>query len=115
MSTFIALVTCLLLSFITDHSRRFLLTFNVILSLTMILFFLLSIQSTDIHDEMHRTEPTEQVFNFCSNKEISIKSVGRIIGHAMIVLLVTFVPIVTTDGIVSTVRVRTGITCAKLS
>jgi hypothetical protein len=69
------------IGFIADKSRRFLLTFNILLIIVIIsytsLFFLPYIQSHHIQAELHPVEQSEYILDFCASQEVATKCSSR--------------------------------------
>jgi hypothetical protein len=74
---FLIFFTNPLIGFCVDHTRRFRLTFNVILGLATIsfttLFFLPHIKTNNIQAEMYQTETMRYSMIFCASKEFADK------------------------------------------
>ncbi|CAF3505967.1 unnamed protein product [Rotaria socialis] len=78
---FLIFFTSPLLGFIADHSRRFILTFNVILSITiclfLIMFFLPTVKSHHIQADMRHDNQHGYLLIFCASQEVATKCATR--------------------------------------
>jgi len=78
---FLVFLTSPILGFIADKSRRFLLTFNIILIIVIItftsLFFLPYIKSHHIQADLHNIKQSKYVLDFCASQEVAIKCSSR--------------------------------------
>lgn len=78
---FILFLTNPLFGFVADRSRRYKLTFNVVLALVIIIFgamFMLpTIKSHNIHAHITRDTSTGHVLNFCASQEVATQCASR--------------------------------------
>ncbi|CAF4556932.1 unnamed protein product [Rotaria sp. Silwood2] len=78
---FLIFLTSPLIGFIADHSRRFILTFNIILSLIILLFLIMfslpSIKSHHIQANIYYDNQYGYVLNFCASQEVATKCATR--------------------------------------
>jgi len=78
---FLIFLSSPILGFIADKSRRFLLTFNIIVIIVIIAFtsfFLLPhIKSHYIQADLHNIEQSEYVLDFCASQEVATKCSSR--------------------------------------
>ncbi|UJR36825.1 hypothetical protein I4U23_029538 [Adineta vaga] len=78
---FLIFLTSPLIGFIADKSRRFILTFNLLLLLVILsitsLFFLPHIKSYHIQATLHSIKSSEYILDFCASQEVVTKCSSR--------------------------------------